>query len=96
MSVHPTPIFKVQNATAFQVNGWLVDLVLIQHWGQKQGGAKFHGIRTALSILKHFVEKLKRAKGQTIDPMQVKRAMTALQRLSEYGYYVPPEVFFDS
>jgi len=87
------PVFKVKSATAFQVNGWLVDLILIQHWGQEQGGAKFHGIKTALSILKHFIEKLAAASDQPLDEVHVKRALTALQHLSDYGYYVPPEVF---
>ena len=87
------PIFVVHSPTAFAVNGWLVDLILIQHWGQEQGGAKFHGIKTSLSILKHFIEKLQIASKQPPDEGQIKRTMTALRRLADYGYYIPPEVF---
>ena len=94
MQTPPTfPTFVVHSPTAFRVNGWLVDLVMIQHWGQEQGGAKFHGIKTSLSILKHFIEKLQAASDQPLDEGQIKRAMTALRRLADYGYYVPSEVF---
>jgi hypothetical protein len=85
--------FKVHSGTAFWVNGWLVDLIRIEHWGRDQGAGKLHGIRTALSVLKHFIQKLQRAEDHPLEPHHIERAILTLQRLADYGYYVPPEIF---
>ena len=88
-----SPRFEPQSETAFFVNGWLVDLTLIEHWSQSQGGAKFHGIRTALAILRDFAQNRSRQNDDLNGPKQVERVLTALWRLAEFGYYVPPQVF---
>ena len=92
MRDNPRPTFQVESEHAFRVNGKLIDLVHIEHWGCNQGGAKFHGIRTALTILRHFTRKMLQAEAPTVTPEQAERVFAALRRLSEYGYYIPPEV----
>lgn len=86
------PTFEIQDEYHFTINGWLVDLTRIEHWSRGQGGAKFHGIRTALSILRHFIQHGLRHEANLTDSEQVERVFTALRRLAEYGYYIPPEV----
>jgi hypothetical protein len=86
------PVLEIQDELHFRVNGWLVDLTRIEHWSRSQGGAKFHGIRTALSILRHFTARGLRDEANLSDPEQRERVMVALHRLAEYGYYIPPEV----
>lgn len=87
------PKIEIKNKEAFWINGKLIDLTLIEHWGRYQGGAKFHGIRTALSILHHFTKKHLAA--ETIEVDQVEMVLIVLKRLINYGYYLPPEVFKD-
>ena len=85
-------MFEVQDEYHFTINGWLVDLTRIEHWSRSQGGAKFHGIRTALSILRHFAQRGLRHEANLTDPEQVERVFVALHRLADYGFYIPPEV----
>ena len=77
----------------FTVNGWLVDLPLIEHWGRKQGAGKFHGIRTALAILRSFAKGLDQNPQQT--PERIAQMRLALERLIDFGYHIPPQVFED-
>lgn len=84
---------EIESKTALRINGKLIDITLIEHWARGQGGAKFHGIRTALTILTVFINKRLKAEDDSIEPHVVERVLEALRRLAEYGYYLPPEVF---
>lgn len=84
---------EVESETALWVNGKLIDITLIEHWARGQGGAKFHGIRTALTILTVFINKQLKAEDAAIEPRVAERVMEALRRLADYGYYLPPGVF---
>lgn len=90
MTPSPLPPIKILDAQHFTVRGWLVDLVLIEHWSRSQGAGKFHGIRNALGVLQRFTQQAQAQGGYT--PQQAQRMIAALQRLADYGYHIPSEV----
>lgn len=88
-------MIDVKNPTYFTVNGHLIDLTRIEHWGRHQGAGKFHGIQTALSVLRGFVqvELASDTSPTSSEAAQIEQVFYALQKLADYGYHIPPEVF---
>ncbi|MEM7347149.1 MAG: hypothetical protein AAF485_23155, partial [Chloroflexota bacterium] len=91
-SIKTDIMFEVLDESHFKVQGWLVDLVLIEYWSRHQGGDKVHQIRSNLSVLRVFTQTMMMTEADSASVEQTQRVVKALRKLAYYGYHIPSQI----